>query len=67
MASRYRQDMRRARSRIAGIPIYIHWTFLILIGFFTFGIGVLLIGLWVVYRVARGWLRLRDRRPMYAP
>ena len=21
--------------------------------------------LWLVYRIARGWLRLRDRRPMY--
>ena len=23
-------------------------------------------GLWVIYRVARGWLALSDRRPMYA-
>jgi len=38
--------------------------FLILIGFLTFGIGVLLIGLWVIYRVARGWLRLRDAQPI---
>ena len=22
-------------------------------------------GLWVIYRIARGWLTLRDRRPMY--
>jgi uncharacterized membrane protein len=22
--------------------------------------------LWLVYRITRGWLRLRDRRPMYA-
>jgi uncharacterized membrane protein len=34
--------------------------FLILVGFFTFGLGVLVIGLWVIYRVVRGWLRLRD-------
>ena len=38
--------------------------FLILIGFLTFGIGVLLIGVWVIYRVARGWLRLRDAQPI---
>jgi uncharacterized membrane protein len=38
--------------------------FLILIGFFTFGLGVLVIGLWVIYRVARGWLRLRDSQPI---
>ncbi len=23
--------------------------------------------LWFIYRVARGWMALRDRRPMYAP
>jgi uncharacterized membrane protein len=23
--------------------------------------------LWLMYRIGRGWLRLRDRRPMYAP
>lgn len=23
-------------------------------------------GLWVIYRIARGWLALRDRQPMYA-
>lgn len=23
-------------------------------------------GLWVIYRIARGWLALRDRKPMYA-
>jgi uncharacterized membrane protein len=25
-----------------------------------------LVGLWFIYRVARGWLRLQDRGPMYA-
>jgi len=37
----------------------------ILVGFVTWWIGVLVIGAWVIYRVARGWLALRDRRPMY--
>ena len=23
-------------------------------------------GIWVIYRIVRGWLALRDRRPMYA-
>jgi uncharacterized membrane protein len=23
--------------------------------------------LWLMYRIGRGWLRLRDRRPMYTP
>jgi uncharacterized membrane protein len=30
------------------------------------GIGVLLfVTAWLIYRIARGWLRLRDQRPMY--
>jgi uncharacterized membrane protein len=39
---------------------------IVLIGFATWFVGVLAVGLWVIYRVARGWLRLRDRKPMYA-
>jgi uncharacterized membrane protein len=38
----------------------------------TLGIGFLIawlplgvVGLWFIYRVARGWLRLVDRQPMY--
>lgn len=38
--------------------------FLILIGFATYVVGIILIGLWVIYRVARGWLRLRDGQPV---
>ncbi len=37
----------------------------VLIGFATLPVGLALIGLWLIYRVARGWLALRDRRPMY--
>jgi uncharacterized membrane protein len=40
---------------------------LIIVGFFTFGVGIALIGLWVVYRVVRGWLTLNDARPMALP
>ena len=39
----------------------------------TLGIGLLiawlpltLVGLWFIYRIVRGWLRLVDHRPMYA-
>ena len=39
----------------------------------TLGIGILvawiplgLVGLWFIYRIARGWLALKDRQPMYA-
>jgi len=32
-----------------------------------FGLGLLLVlTLWLVYRIARGWLRLLDKQPMYA-
>ena len=37
----------------------------ILIGFVTWFLGALALGVWVIYRVARGWFALRDRRPMY--
>jgi uncharacterized membrane protein len=37
----------------------------VLIGFVTWIVGALLLGIWVIYRVARGWFALRDRRPMY--
>lgn len=38
----------------------------------TLGIGILIawlplgiVALWFIYRIARGWIRLRDGRPMY--
>ena len=38
----------------------------------TLGVGALIawlplafVGLWFIYRIARGWLALTDRRPMY--
>jgi uncharacterized membrane protein len=37
----------------------------VLIGFGTLYIGLVLIGIWLIYRVVRGWLALKDRRPMY--
>ncbi len=32
------------------------------LGVFTYAAGALAVGVWVVYRVARGWLALRDHR-----
>jgi uncharacterized membrane protein len=49
----------------------IFWVILAAILFFTLvGIPVafailLAVTVWLVYRIGRGWLRLRDRRPMY--
>jgi uncharacterized membrane protein len=39
---------------------------LVLIGLITWPLGLGVLGLWAIYRVARGWLRLNDRRPMSA-
>ena len=37
---------------------------LIAIGFLTLPAGYVLLGLWVIYRIVRGWLALGDRRPV---
>jgi uncharacterized membrane protein len=39
--------------------------FVVLIGFPLFFAGFVALGVWIIYRVVRGWLALRDRRPMY--
>jgi len=40
---------------------------IVLVGFVIAIVGFALIGIWVIYRVARGWLALRDGRPMPLP
>ena len=47
---------------IGGISLVLAF---ILIGFVTWVVGAFALGVWVIYRVARGWFALRDRRPMY--
>jgi len=37
---------------------------LIIVGFYTLALGWVLLGIWVIYRVIRGWLALRDNRPV---
>jgi uncharacterized membrane protein len=37
---------------------------LVLIGLATLPLGMALLGIWVIYRIIRGWLALRDRRPV---
>jgi uncharacterized membrane protein len=38
---------------------------LIIIGFGFAIIGLWALGIWIAYRVIRGWLALRDHKPMY--
>src|SRR5882757_7613505 len=33
---------------------------LIIVGFYTLALGWVLLGVWVIYRIIRGWLALRD-------
>jgi uncharacterized membrane protein len=40
---------------------------IVLIGFAIWVVGLFALGLWAIYRIARGWLRLRDRQPMPTP
>ena len=37
------------------------------LGVLTGVLGLSVVGLWVIYRIVRGWLTLRDRRPMPLP
>lgn len=38
----------------------------VLVGFATWIIGLVVLGLWAIYRVARGWLRLNDGKAIDA-
>jgi len=37
---------------------------LVLVGFFTMWAGYVVLGIWVIYRIVRGWIALGDRRPV---
>jgi uncharacterized membrane protein len=39
---------------------------LVIIGLGTWAVGMFVLGLWAIYRIARGWLRLKDHQPMPA-
>jgi uncharacterized membrane protein len=39
---------------------------IVIIGFAVWAIGLFALGIWAIYRIARGWLRLNDRQPMPA-
>ena len=36
---------------------------LVLIGFGTWALGLIMLGVWAIYRVARGWMALNAHRP----
>ena len=40
---------------------------LVIIGIATWALGLFLLGIWAIYRIARGWLRLKDHQPMPMP
>jgi uncharacterized membrane protein len=45
----------------------IGWALVITIIGAVVGVPILIaLTLWLIYRIGRGWMRLRDRRPMYA-
>ena len=44
----------------------IAWVLIVTILGAVIGVPILVVvTLWLIYRIARGWLRLRDKRPMY--
>jgi uncharacterized membrane protein len=38
---------------------------LLVVGFVTLPLALAIVGIWVLYRVVRGWMRLSSRQPMY--
>src|SRR5688500_543100 len=37
---------------------------IVIVGFAIWIIGFFALGIWAIYRIARGWLHLKDRQPM---
>ena len=37
---------------------------IVLVGFAIWAIGFFVLGIWAIYRIAKGWMRLSDRRPV---
>ena len=52
----------------AALWALIGWALVLTIIGVVVGVPVLIaLTLWLIYRIGRGWLRLRGRRPMYTP
>lgn len=42
---------------LAGLPLT-----LVFVGFVVWGVGFFALGVWAIYRIVKGWMRLRDRQ-----
>ena len=66
IASHYRWQIRTFWFTL--LWALIGWALVITILGAVVGVPILIaLTLWLIYRIGRGWLRLRDRRPMYIP
>src|SRR5262245_6575824 len=66
VASHYRWQIRTFWFTL--LWAVIGWVLVITLIGAVVGVPVLIaLTLWLIYRIGRGWLRLNDRRPMYAP
>ena len=66
IASHYRWQIRTFWFTL--LWALIGWALVITIIGAVVGVPILIaLTLWLMYRIWRGWLRLRDRQPMYAP
>ena len=66
LASHYRWQIRTFWFTL--VWALIGWALVITIIGMVVGVPILIaLTLWLIYRIGRGWLRLRDRRPMYTP
>src|SRR5687767_14827656 len=48
---------------VIGVVGLVMWV--VLLGWLVWWAGGLALGVWIAYRVARGWMALRDQRPMH--
>jgi uncharacterized membrane protein len=48
----------------AGVALVSAVLAIVLVGFATWFVGLFALGVWAIYRIARGWLRLKDRRTL---
>ena len=65
VASHYRWQIRTFWFTL--LWALIGWALVVTIIGAVVGVPILIaLTLWLIYRIGRGWMRLRDRRPMYA-